>query len=174
MTQRTIDCYELGELSDEARATALEEMRDINVAYAWWDWIYAGATDAGIRLAGFDLHTGAVDLRLTRDYTAVALAITRRYLRSSTIHTRARAFLHDAFALRRRWQERRPGAHRSDVVNDPRYHNLGETLRVQLAFAYRDYLREEYNYRLSDEAVAESIEANAYLFTIDGKRQVWL
>lgn len=48
--------------------------------------------------------------------------------------------------------------------------DAADELKKELEAVYLTMLREEYEYRLSDEAIDEDILANEYLFTEEGKR----
>ncbi|MBW7893071.1 MAG: hypothetical protein H3C48_19020 [Chitinophagaceae bacterium] len=40
MKQISINLYQFAELSEEAKHTALDSMRDTNIDYEWWDFVY--------------------------------------------------------------------------------------------------------------------------------------
>lgn len=57
---RTIETkfYQFGELSDEAKKKAVENMYDINVNYDWWEFIYEDAEQICCKINGFDIGRG--------------------------------------------------------------------------------------------------------------------
>ena len=57
-----------------------------------------------------------------------------------------------------------------DSEEDEKFSELTTDFEYELAKCYFKSLQEEYDYRLSDEAIIESIESNDYEFTEDGER----
>lgn len=59
----TKEAYTIDELSDAARAKALDAHREWNVDHDWWDCTYEQAADAAAKYLGLDIRTKRVQLR---------------------------------------------------------------------------------------------------------------
>ncbi|MEN6291629.1 MAG: hypothetical protein ABFD07_06385, partial [Methanobacterium sp.] len=47
--------YKFEELSSDAQAKAIDNLRDINVDYDWWQFTYYNAQEIGLKITSFDL-----------------------------------------------------------------------------------------------------------------------
>lgn len=69
MKQHTITTYSFNELSQEAQETAkFENLRNLNVDYEWYGFIYDDAEQIGLRITAFDL--GVRDMTLEGSFTS--------------------------------------------------------------------------------------------------------
>jgi hypothetical protein len=55
MKTKTIEIYEFNELSESAKETALDAVRQGNYGYDWFDFVYEDAESIGLLLTGFGL-----------------------------------------------------------------------------------------------------------------------
>ena len=141
MKQVTITLYELDELSEASRISAIESLRSINVEHDWWDSLYEDALSVGLKLTGFDL-----------DY----MNISGDFIWPSDIVCNAIIKDH--------------GDTTSTYLIASRYIGGDDKVLLDaLLRDYLHLLNEEYYYLIGDDAVAEAIRANEYWFTEDGK-----
>lgn len=205
-----INLYEFNELEEKAKQKALDECRDLNVSFDWWDFNYddfisictyfgISVDKESIYFSGFysqgdgskfnadvDLPKliDGVDHQAWREYAPKldfdfpALTVDKRVLqliRSEKIDINAR------------------------ILGSIRYYNIVVDLGLPSAFhPFRSYdliygeldkvenwldgiakvlnrflyksLKSNYEYETDDKTVAETIEANEYLFTKDGRK----
>ena len=166
--------YPFAELSDEAKQAALEKLYDVNVDYEWWDCTFDDAANVGIKITEFNIDRGDYIYTCKGDFTLDAEEVANKIIaeHGATCETykTASEFLKDASA--------KQIAFENDEDYDPDYEGFCESVEheeIEAAFKrsiledYRIMLQHEYDYLASKEAIVETIEANDYEFTADGK-----
>ncbi len=155
-----IKVFSFDELSDDAKENARNWYREGSLDYDWWESTFEDAQNIGLKLASFDLdrNRGATGAFTETVETVVRLIIAHHGPKCETYKT-AKAFLTDLRKLRKR-----------QFDYDERYASLCAEFERSLIEDYSLMLQHEYEYLLSDEQVDESITANEYTFTQDGKR----
>lgn len=180
--------YEIEELSEEARAKALDSMRSINVEY--WDWWHFLEDQFTEELAKIGLATnGKPYFDLDRaDYIYfedLSIESEAKLLKAAGVDLRskeAKSIIENG--LEADLQHYGGGSARNYVVIS--YHadgdekklsdvqaNITELLNSTLG-EFKRQLRDEYEWATSDEAVLDTVRSNEYLFTEDGTREVYL
>lgn len=165
--------YRFDELSDEGKEAAIDNLRDINVDYDWWEFVYEDAANIGLRITSFDLdrnrHAEGEFMVLGGGEQVAGLILSEHGKSDKGTYATATDYLYDLKKL----QEKYPN-HEDEEHDD--YHEFFEEaglLEEQfLKLLLEDYsimLQEEYEYKLSDEAVIETIKANEYEFYKNGK-----
>jgi len=163
--------YPFSELTDEAKQTALEKLYDINVDYDWWEFTYEDAANVGIKITEFDIDRGSFcHGDFTLDAEDVAKKIIEEHGIACETHSTAANFINDVATGK--------AIHESDENYDPDYMEWDETSEYEELVAefersiledYRIILQHEFEYLTGEEAILETIEANEYEFTEDGK-----
>lgn len=165
MRTKTVNIYKFNELSEEAKEKALDTVREWQVDYEWWDGVYEDAENVGIKITSFDLDRNRHakgDFLLSAD--EVAANIIRDQGDMCETYKTAQSFLDKQNELEMpeddtdefsEWEDKRI--------------ELEDEFKQSILEDYSIMLQNEYEYRVSDEAVAEFIEANDYEFTEDGK-----
>lgn len=162
MKTKTINLYEFHELTEEAQQKALENLWDINVSHEWWDFTYEDAKNVGVKITGFDLDRGQIDLELEGSCGETAEAIMREHGQDCGTYKKAKLFLDDMNAYLAQF----PNIEDSDEeLIEGKENEFIDDLRYE----YRKILRNEYEYLTSKEAILETIEANEYTFTENGE-----
>lgn len=160
MRTHKIKLYKFDELSDESKQKALEGLGDINVGYEWWDTTFYDANMIGLKITAFELDRGmSIDGYITQDMTDVIKNIRLNHFSTET----------NAIADE---YEARLNEIRLITLDDDLYdaeQDLGVEFGDELLEVYLSSLKAEYEYLFSDEAIIETIEANDYEFTADGK-----
>jgi hypothetical protein len=147
--------YEFDELSDKAKTNALEEMWDINVDYDWWHWVYDDAETVGIKIQGFDIGRGqSVNFEFIDSALDTARAIEEGWGEQCDGYK-------ESVQFRIQWEETATQAEADE---------LERKYKRCLHKVYLDMLDKEYEYQTSSEAVKQTLIANGYEFTEDGKR----
>ena len=185
--------YPFDELSDEAKQAALEELWDLNVDHEWWDSdfedIKAIATLMGIGIenvyfSGFSSQGDGACFTGYYSYGKQSLEKVKDYAPQDEELYRIAKALQTAqrpcfYGLQARIEHRGRYSHEYcttiDVSTDD-YYCLSESTDEDLQDALRDYMRwmyrqirAQYEYLTGEEAIVETIEANEYEFTEDGK-----
>jgi hypothetical protein len=159
------DVYKYSELSDEAKDKAIERLYDLNVDYEWWDGVYWDAENIGLKITEFDLDRNRYAKgNFVLSANEVAANIIRDHGPDCETYKTASAFL--------------------DAINDldmpdddsddfPAWEDKMVELENEfLESILEDYsiiLQHESEYLQSRKAIEETIEANEYEFTVDGK-----
>ena len=153
MKTKTINLYEFNELSTESQEKAINNLSDINVDYDWWDFIYEDAKNIGLEITGFDLgRANYCKGQFIFDPKSVANEIIKQHGQDCETHKTALQYLED-----------------SKHANYDTIEDINKDFLYPLLEDYRIILQHEYEYLTSKEAIIETIKANEYTFTIDGK-----
>lgn len=179
--------YKFDELSEEAKKKAIENLWDCNVDYDWWDFIYEDANNVGLKITGFDLDRGDnVDIEFVDTAKDTAESILKEHGEQTETYLLAKSFL-ERFIIEESEEEKYSTLYQditpenekeeileskyADKMNNAQdeMENLSEDFLEDLSNLYLTMLKEEYEYKTSEEAIIESIEANEWEFTEDGK-----
>lgn len=174
MKKLEIILYSFNELSQEAQETALNEMRDINVSYDWWEWTYEDAKRVGLSIQGFDLdrRRGAQG-EFIQGAEHCANLILKEHGKDCDTYKEAKHYFELRDALVEKYSD---GINKNIVTEENVYDFDGECddldneFKEQILECYSIMLQNEYEYQQTDEAVKETIEANDYEFNEDGTR----
>jgi hypothetical protein len=161
--------YSFGELSEEAQEQALANLRDINVTgYDWWNGVYEDGEEIGLKITGFDIDRGAYckgDFIGTAKETADAIIINHGDM-TDTYKT-AKDYLDELAAFEADPENYYDYGTDDEELRD--HDDIDDEFLRALLEDYRIMLSKEYDYLTSDESVKDTIEANGYEFTEDGK-----
>lgn len=146
MREKITKVYPLNELTEDARQKAIDGLADINVSYEWWDCTYEDAANVGIKLTEFDIGRGNYCHGAIDDTVRTAEKILQEHGVSCESYKTAKAYL--------------ASSENGDIDNE---------FRLSILEDYRIMLQKEYEYQTSEEAIVETIEANEYEFTEDGR-----
>jgi len=165
--------YPFNELTDEAKQAVLCELASVNVDHEWWDGEYEDAKNVLLKLTEFDLdrnrHCKGEFIENAKD---TAQKIIEDHGDMCGTFQTAKGYLED----RRKLVEKYSGGINTQIVaedNEYEFDNDCEELDADfLRSILEDYsimLQKQYEYLTSEEAIVETIEANKYEFTEDGK-----
>lgn len=161
--------YKFDELSDSAKQTAIEKLYDINVDNDWWDCIYDDAKTIGCKISGFDTDRGSYcDLKCDDAHETARLIVENH---GETCDTRKLAdeYLKDHDAIIDTAERDEDGELADEYAIDKKLDELNAEFQRALGEEYLVILRKEYEYLTSEAAIIETILANEYEFTEDGK-----
>lgn len=173
MKTKVINLYSFDELSEEAQQKAIENLYDINIDYDWWDFTYDDAKEIGLKIEGFDLdrYRHATGYFLEDANTTANLILENHGNMCETYKT-AEGFLTDWAELVKKYSD---GKDLDRVTEENEYDFDNEADELEQKFLkslledYSIILQKEYEYLTSDECIIETIKANKYTFTINGK-----
>lgn len=162
MRTETRKLFTLDELSPEAREKAIDRLRYWNVEDSdWWDGVYDDAARIGLKITAFELgRRSSCEGYFTESGADVARAIIAEHGPDCETVADAENFLKALAAL--------PLEEGEDCPSDEDLEECEKEFLHDLLESYRIMLEHECDYLTSDEAVAESLEANGVEFLEDG------
>jgi hypothetical protein len=167
---RTIETtvYTFAELSEQGKQQAINNLSSINIDFDWWQYTYLDAKNVGININNFDLDR-TIDIGMY-DCLETANKIIQQHGPTCDTHKNAIQFIAERDALVSRYSDggnKVPEENENDF--DCELDELESEYKKSLEEDYLSLLRNEYEYLSSREAIIETIEANDYEFTEDGK-----
>jgi hypothetical protein len=176
---RTITLYKFDELSEKAQQKALDNLRDINVDYNWWEYIYEDAANIGLTITEFDLGYSKIIKGELKEYIIDSCRMIRHnHGKDCDTFKTAKEYLKEYIEAFIKWKEENKDDEDcthwkpKDWLIEFKYSDEAEEVTKDFKNAllqdYYSMLDKEYDYRISDEQVKESIEANEYLFHDNG------
>ena len=161
----TQNIYKFNELSDDAKQKAIQQYADIQVDYDWWDFILDDAKRYGLKISEFDTYRRNIDISYEDDPQDVAMAILKDWGEGTGLYNLAEYYLGSYNELAAVYNEEDDELSDTDdiiALNDEFLQRLGEE--------FLSMLISEYEWRTSDESIAECIEANDFEFYENGTR----
>lgn len=160
--------YTFKELSKKAQVKAIAGLANINVDHNWWDFTYEYAANIGLKLTGFDLNYGRnVEGEFTGDARETARLIFDTHGKDCRTYATAKKFVVKMAPYILKYGD---AMDTGDLFygEEEEIQDIYDQFKKSLLNDYGHILQEEYDYRISDEAIKESIEANEYEFEEDG------
>lgn len=162
--------YQFSELSEQAKQKAIDSLIDINVYNDWWESTYEDAEKIGLKITSFDLdrnrHAKGEFLLSANE---VAANILRDHGEQCETYKTAKEFLESWNPVFADYMDENSENYESSESED-KLKELEDDFLNSLLEDYSIMLQNESEYLTSDEAIIETIEANEYEFTQDGKR----
>jgi hypothetical protein len=165
--------YQFDELEEGAKQTAIEKLFDINVDHQWWDAVYYDAENAGIKITGFDIDRGNfIEGDPINGILEIAEKVTKEHGEHCETFLTASNFMKERDELVKKYSD---GKNLEIVTEDNEYNFDQDCDELENEFfksILEDYLimlRKDFEYLTSEEAIIETIRANEYDFTEDGK-----
>lgn len=183
-----IKLYKFDELSEAAQDKAIEHLYDINVDFEWWDSTYDCIIETGacigididkIYFSGFysqgdgacfegeyrynnkPIENFNTDKDLERIIKGLKELQKRSFYQLGARVKQSGHYMHENCTRIETWHNQRD-------ITLKEEEDLEELLRDFMRWIYRT-LEQEYEYLTSKEAIIETIRANDYDFTVDGK-----
>lgn len=168
MKTKTINLYEFSELPEDAREKAIEKLWDINVEFDWWQFSYYDAEQIGLKITGFDLDRGDyVTGHFVNSACEVAQDIINNHGENTETYKAAVNFLELHNPVFANYLDENHKDYESQESED-KLQEIEEEFLSDVLHAYKIYLKNEYEYLTSKQAIIETIEANDYLFNEKG------
>lgn len=168
----TINLYKFQELKKEAKQTALVSLSDINIDFDWWFCTYEDALNIGLEVTGFENNVWLRG-KFTDTETAAAEKIIKEHGKDCQTYKTAKSFLDSWAKLVAKYSD---GQEKDRVTeaNEQEFDEKADILEAlflkDLCSDYLKILGIDYEYQISDEGIIETINANNYDFTEDGKQ----
>lgn len=161
--------YTFDELTERAQGKAMERLSDINVDYEWWYGVYEDANNIGLKIEEFDIDRGAYAKgRFTMSANEVAANILKDHGDMTETHKTADNFMKEWQPVFDAYMDETSPDYESRE-SEEKLLEIEDDFLKSLLEDYRIMLQHEYEYLSSDEAIKETIEANEYEFTEDGR-----
>lgn len=171
----TTKIYKFDELSENAKEKAREWFRQGALDYEWWDCIYDDAERIGLKISHFDTDHHDIGGDIKYSCVDTASKILKEHGASCDTYVLAEQFLKDYQTLEAEIESIEALDDPSDAMLDrssmakDEMEDLEKEFKYALLQEYLATLQREVDFRLSDEQIDESILANEYEFTEDGK-----
>lgn len=161
--------YKFEELSSDAQAKAIDNLRDINVDYDWWQFTYYNAQEIGLKITSFDLDRNR---HAKGNFLLSANEVAQNVLSNHGVecetYKTAQNFMNDWQPIFNDYLDENSENYESGELEN-KLSELEEDFLNNLLKDYSIILQNECDYLQTDEAVKETIVANEYEFTKDGK-----
>lgn len=170
METRKYKVYRYHELTGTQKEKALERYSDINIDCEWWDYTEDELKGLGFELVGFDLGRGShCTLKAKDDYPRIADKIIKEHGESTKTRIDAENFLKERDFVVDNWIKDDDGELVDEWELDGKIDVVESEFHKTIEEDYLFILKRSYEFLTSDEAIEETIEANDYWFTEDGK-----
>jgi hypothetical protein len=182
MRTEEIKIYKFEELSDEAKEKAIEDFRDGNLDYDWWDNTYEDARNVDLKITGFDTGRGnRINIEFYGLAKDTAESILKEHGESTETYKLAKEFIKTNNFLQNTievyielLEETELEDEQERYTENLEFHEdemeeLSDEFLKDLGEEYLSMLKNEVEYLQSDEAIIETIEANEYEFLQNGE-----
>jgi hypothetical protein len=178
MREKITIVYPYDELTEEVKEKAVENLWDINVDCEWWEqFVYNDAINISMEITEFDLDYRRYVCADISDPIYTAEKILENHGEKCDTYKLAKAFLKRIAPLlkKRERVENILNLHERHCLVDLFYklkeqiEKESEEFKKDLCEEYASILQKEYDYLTSREAIEETIRANEYEFTEDGR-----
>lgn len=161
--------YKFNELSDKAKQKALAHLYDINVDHDWWNYTYDDAKNIGCEIDGFDIDRGSYCRLTCKDAHETARLIVENHGETCDTRILADEYLKDHDKIIEDAERDEDGELADEYAVDNLLDEIEKEFVRALGEEYLSILRKEYEYLTSEEAIIETINANDYEFTEEGR-----
>ncbi len=164
--------YPFDELSEDAKEKAVQDLCNINVDYEWYESTYEDAVQVKLNLLAFDLDGGGDCRGEFIEYAKdTADAIIENHGRMGETYKTAIEFIEDSAKLYMIYPVKLDddGEDENEYDREKEQAELDGEFLKSILEDYRIILQKEYEHLTSETGIIETIEANEYEFTEDGK-----
>ncbi len=157
-----IKVYKFEELDKQTKEKVIDNYRYINVEDTfWYDWIKDDFNRLGLEIQEFDLGRRNYVKIYIDNLEETSKSILHEFGDSVLIKQTAKNYLEEFKKIQANFKE--------DEDIEREVEILDEQYEKEYSEDILSYLRSNYEQDISDEAVIDTIEANDYDFTTDGK-----
>lgn len=161
---RTIEIkvYKFDELDKQTQEKVIENYRYINVDNTfWYDCIKEEFDELGISITAFNLDRGNYAKIYIDNLEETSKNIIEEFGDSVLIKQTAKNYINEYEKIQANFKEDEDIEREVELLDDQYEKEYSEDIL--------SYLRSNYDWETSDESVYQTIEANEYDFTIEGK-----
>ena len=161
--------FTFDELNEDAKQNAIERLSDINVSHDWWDCIYEGAKEDGVKITSFDLDRNRhAQGEFILSACEVAQNILNEHGNNCETFKTATNFLEEWQPVFDEYMNEESEKFESRESEDE-LQELEDEFLKNLLEEYSIMLQNDCEYLQSEEAIIETIQANEYEFTEEGE-----
>jgi len=162
--------YSYDELTDEGKEKAIEGLANINVELEWWDSVYEDGERINFKISGFDIDRGAYcSANFKESAEDTAHLIEKEHGESCETFSTAENYLEERDKTIDEAPRDENGDFECEYTLDKKLDELDAEFLQSLQEDYRIILQKEYEYLTSEKSIIETIQANEYEFTENGK-----
>lgn len=157
-----IKVYKFEELDKQTKEKVIENYRYINVEDTfWYDFIQDDFNRLGLEIQEFDISRGGyVNIHIS-NLEDTSKNIIEVFGDSVYIKQTAKNYIDEFNEIQANYKEDEDIEREVEILDDQYIRRYSDEIL--------SYLRDEYDYQISDRAIIETIEANDYDFTTEGK-----
>lgn len=156
-----IKVYKFKELDKQTREKVIDNYRYINVEDTfWYEWIKEDFNRLGLEIQEFDLDRNTATIEIG-DFQIASIKIIEEFGDSVAIKQTAKNYLDEHNKIESNFED--------DEDCFIELEKLDEEYEKEYSEDILSYLRAEYEYQVSDEALDEFFMNNDYDFTTEGK-----
>jgi hypothetical protein len=164
-----INLYSFDELSEKAKEKAISELIDINVDHEWWDGLFYDSENIGLKITSFDLERNRhAKGEFLLSANEVAQNIFNNHGEMCETYKTAQSFMEEWQPVFDDYMDESSEKYESSEA-EQELMSIEDEFLNSLLEDYSIMLQNDYEYLMSDEAIIETIKANDYHFTEDGK-----
>ena len=157
-----INVYKFKELDKQTKEKVIENYRYINVDdFQWYDWIKDDFNRLGLEIQEFDLGRRNYAKIYIENFEDTSKNIIEEFGDSVLIKQTAKNYINEYEKIQANFKE--------DEDIEREVELLDEQYEKEYSEDILSYLRSNYDWETSDEAIYQTIEANDYDFTTNGK-----
>lgn len=157
-----INVYKFKELDKQTQEKVIENYRYINVENTfWYECIKEDFNRLGLEIRSFDLDRGSFAEIHIEDFEDTSNNIIDEFGDNVHIQKTAKNYIDEYNKIQANFKE--------DEDIERELEILDEKYQREYSADILSYLRKDYDYQVSDEAIIETIEANDYNFTWNGE-----
>ena len=157
-----IKVYRFEELDEQTKEKVIENYRYINVDNTfWYDCIKEEFNSLGLEIKEFNLDRGNYAKIYIDNLEETSKSILHEFGDSVLIKQTAKNYINEYEKIQANFKE--------DEDIEREVELLDEQYEKEYSEDILSYLRSSYDWEISDEAITETIEANEYDFTTNGK-----
>lgn len=168
------EVFKFAELSEEVQQTVIENWYSEGLDYDWWDFTYEDADRIGLKITSFNLDRMTIEGEFTESLEEVCRLISEEHGQSCETYQTAARYL-EAYRAEVKEHDTKQAALPEDYQSNEEFNDtcLYDDMLIEflcdLLEDYRIILSKDYDYQTSEDAIKETIEANEYEFTAEGK-----
>jgi hypothetical protein len=165
------EVFTFSELSDESKESAIAKLYDLNIDHEWWSMTYEDAANAHLEIDSFDIDRHSITGYFKASPEDTANKVISEHGKGCDTLATAREYIANRTKLVEKYSD---GIQKDIVAEDNEYDfdcdcdDLDNEFLKSILEDYRIILSHEFDYLTTEEAIIETINANAYEFEADG------
>ena len=157
-----IELYKYEELDKETREKVIENYRYINVEDTfWYDWIKEDFSRLGLEIQEFDLNNPNYAKIYINNFEDTSKNIIEEFGDNVLIKQTAKNYIDEYNKIQANFKDDEDIERELEILDEEYQHEFEADIL--------SYLKANYEWEISDEAITNTIEANDYDFTTEGK-----